>query len=359
MATREHRDEVELGEGVTRWIRSREDLVPGVSGPAGGAVPEVTGVTHAEGGLANETIMIELGPAHQGIVLRLPPLEPTFPAYDLSCQAVLQNALARAAIPAPAPAVYVADPQWIGTPFLAMPKVSGFIPGPAPIFDPAIIAASPERQRKYHDGFIDTLACLHAVDWRAGELGAVLPGQTVSAALDRWSAYVDWAGEGRPLPVLTEALDWARRNQPPDRAEAVLLWGDPRLGNLVFDDEGHVHAVLDWDLAGLGPPEMDLGWYFGLDTMMEQLFGRRVPGFPVRAEAVAHYEERSGHAVIDLDWHEVFALLRALAINDRHQRMAARRRRRAGDRRGTGRRSENPMIPVLAARIARIEADGR
>ena len=86
---------------------------------------------------------------------------------------------------------------------------------------------------------------------------------------------------------------------------------------------GAVHAVLDWDLAAIGPPEMDLGWYFGLEFMMDRLFGQRVPGFPERAEAVETYQQRSGHTVSNLAWHEVFALVRALAINDRHQRIAA------------------------------------
>ena len=129
----------------------------------------------------------------------------------------------------------------------------------------------------------------------------------------------------------------------------MLLWGDVRLGNLVFDAERRVTAVLDWDLASLGPREMDLGWHFGLEFMMEALFGRRVPGFPGPAEARgalrgAHAGTRCGTSA----WHEVFALVRALAINDRHQRITgdARRRRQpdgghppgapGGGRRGHG-----------------------
>jgi aminoglycoside phosphotransferase (APT) family kinase protein len=85
---------------------------------------------------------------------------------------------------------------------------------------------------------------------------------------------------------------------------------------------------------------MDLGWHFGLDFMMEELFGQRVPGFPSRVEALERYERESGHEVRDLAWHEVFALVRALAINDRHQRIARDPRRR-----------DNPMGAVLLARL--------
>jgi aminoglycoside phosphotransferase (APT) family kinase protein len=356
MATGAQRDRRQLEEGIARWVAGHPDLVPGsVSGGVGG-VAEVTGVQHAEGGMANETVMVDLDHGHPGVVVRLAPLTPTFPDYDLSIQAAVQNAVAAGGIPAPAPSVFVDDPRWIGTPFMVMPRISGFIPGAAPLFDPAIVGATPERQRKYHDGLFDVLARLHAVDWsRSTALGNVLPGPTVARALERWTSYVEWAGAGSPLPVLTQALSWCRSHRPddgPGTGAVVLLWGDARLGNLIFDDDAEVRAVLDWDLAAIGPPEMDLGWYFGLEFMMQQLFGQRVPGFPDRAAAVERYQASSGRAVANLDWHEVFALLRALAINDRHQRIADEERQQATGRPPSPRRVQNPMIDVLAARLA-------
>jgi aminoglycoside phosphotransferase (APT) family kinase protein len=351
VATGAQRDQGELREGVARWVRDHGNLVPGRA--EDGRPLEVTGVAHADAGMANETVMVELGTAHPGMVLRLPPLEPTFPGTDLSAQAAVQNAVAAAGIPAPAPTVFVSDLRWIGTPFLVMPRVSGFIPGPAPVFDRGITGASTERQRGYVDGLLDTLAAVHAVDWQATGIGPLLPGPSLDGALDHWTGYVEWAGEGAPLPVLTAALTWCRRHQPPAAVgdAPALVWGDPRLGNLVFDEAGAVHAVLDWDLAAIGPREMDLGWYFGLEFMMDRLFGQRVPGFPERAEAVESYQQRSGHTVSNLAWHEVFALVRALAINDRHQRIAATQRQRATGGRRPDRRTENPMIEILSARI--------
>ena len=182
MATGAQRDQNELREGVARWVRDHGDLVPGRT--EDGRPLEVTGVAHAVGGMANETVMVEMGRGHPGMVLRLPPLEPTFPGTDLSAQAAVQNAVAAAGIPAPAPTVFVSDLRWIGTPFLVMPRVSGFIPGPAPVFDPSITGASPERQRSYVDGLLDTLAAVHAVDWRATGIGPLLPGPTLDG---RWT----------------------------------------------------------------------------------------------------------------------------------------------------------------------------
>jgi aminoglycoside phosphotransferase (APT) family kinase protein len=339
MATGGRRDDAALVEGLARWMAAHPEQVPTVVGDPESA-PTITAITHADGGQANETVLVDLGARRSGVVVRLPPLQPTFPDYELAPQAAVQNALAAVGVPAPAPAVTVSDPEWIGAPFLAMPLVRGDIAGPAPVFDDYVTSASTHLQQRMHDGLIDTVVAVHAVDWRHAGLGDVLAGTTLQAALDRWRAYVDWSSQGVPLPALTEALAWCAARVPRDTGP-VLLWGDVRLGNLVFDPERRVRAVLDWDLASIGPAEMDLGWHFGLEYMMESLFGRRVDGFPTRTEAVARYEQASGRVLSDLDWHEVFALVRALAINDRHQRIS-------GDRR----RTENPMGAVLLARMA-------
>jgi aminoglycoside phosphotransferase (APT) family kinase protein len=343
MATGGERDDDALRQGLGRWVAARSALVPGPqvqNGPA----PAVVSIAHAQGGMANETVLVDLGPAHPGMVVRLAPLVPTFPGYDLSPQAAVQNAVAASGVPAPAPTVAVDEEEWIGSPFLAMPRLPGDIPGSAPVFDPYVRDAGPARQRIMHDGLIDTVASVHAVDWAASGLGDVLPDPSLRHAVDRWVAYVEWSSEGEPLPALAAALDWCARHAPAER-EPVLLWGDVRLGNLVFDAARRVTGVLDWDLAAVGPREMDLGWHLGLEFMMESLFGQRVPGFPGPADVVTRYEDRTGYEVRDLGWHEVFALARALAINDRHQRIT-----------GDARRRDNPMGGVLMARLESASA---
>lgn len=349
MATGARRDDQALRAGLDRWMAAHPESVPGSDdgvAATGTGVPAVRSLTHADGGMANETVLVDLGPSRPGVVVRLPPLEPTFPDYDLAPQALVQNAVAAAGVPAPAPAVVVDDPAWIGSPFLVMPRVRGDIPGPAPVFDPYVRDAGPALQRVLHDGLVDTLAAIHAVPWEAHGLGGALPGPGLRDALDRWAGYVAWASDGDPLPALAQALDWCTRHAPSER-EPVLLWGDVRLGNLVFDEARAVVAVLDWDLASVGPPGMDLGWHFGLEFIMEALFGRRVPGFPSHLESLERYERATRDAVHDLAWHEVFALVRALAINDRHQRIT-------GD---PGRR-DNPMGNLLMARLEAAASAG-
>jgi aminoglycoside phosphotransferase (APT) family kinase protein len=289
--------------------------------------------------MANETVLLDLGAGHPGLAVRVPPLEPTFPDYELGPQAAVQNAVAASGVPAPAPALVVSEPEWIGAPFLVMPRVRGDVPGPAPVFDPFVRDAGPALQRVMHNELIDALVAVHAVRWDDHGLGECLPGPQLRDALARWETYVAWVSEGEPLPALAVAFEWCARHLPAER-EPVLLWGDVRLGNLVFGPRRRVSAVLDWDLACIGPPGMDLGWHFGLEFMMETLFGSRPSGFPATTEALERYERRSGRAVGDLAWHEVFALARALAVNDRHQRIT-----------GNPRRRENPMGDVLLARL--------
>ncbi|HEX4126167.1 MAG TPA: phosphotransferase family protein [Acidimicrobiales bacterium] len=341
MATGATRDDAALQAGLARWVTAHPDVVAALGG-LGCRAPVEPGpvvLSHASGGQANETLLVDLGVSHPGMVVRLPPLEPTFPDYDLGPQALVQNAVAASGVPAPAPAVIVSDAEWIGSPFLAMPRVVGDVPGPVPFFDPYVRDAGPSLQRVMHDQLVDAVADIHGVEWETAGLGVALPGPRLRDAVDRWVAYVEWAAEGDPLPALVQALDWCSRHVPPER-EAVLLWGDVRMGNLVFDPDRRLTAVLDWDLASLGPREMDLGWYFGLEFMMEALFGGRLPGFPGPTEALERYERRSGYEARYLAWHEVFALVRALAINDRHQRIT-----------GEARRQANPMGDILLARL--------
>jgi aminoglycoside phosphotransferase (APT) family kinase protein len=344
------RDDRALEAGLGRFFSAHPQLVPGPDGAEPVAAspvqatpgPRIQSLEHAEGGMANETVLVDFGPARPGLAVRLPPMVATFPDYHLAPQALVQTVVAAAGVPAPAPAVAVDDTTWIGSSFLVMPRVRGDVAGPAPLFDPYVAEAAPAVQRDMYDQLVDTVVAVHGVAWEGTRLDAALPGTRLRDAFDEWEAYIGWASEGDPLPALEKAMAWCGSHLPAER-EAVLLWGDVRLGNLVFDAERRVVAVLDWDLARLGPREMDLGWHVGLDHMMEALFGSRVPGFPSTTESVTRYERLSGYEVRDLGWHEVFALVRALAIQDRHQRI----------RRDRG-RTENPMARVLLDRLEEV-----
>ena len=171
-----------------------------------------------------------------------------------------------------------------------MPRVAGDIPGPAPFFDPYVRDAGPgapaghARPAHRHRG-------RRARRRLGGGTAWVRCCRGRSCATRSSAGWRTWRGRRRATrcPALAQALDWCARHVPAEREPAVLLWGDVRLGNLVFDSERRVTAVLDWDLASLGPREMDLGWHFGLEFMMDALFGGRLPGFPGPAEVLERY----------------------------------------------------------------------
>jgi len=101
-------------------------------------------------------------------------------------------------------------------------------------------------------------------------------------------------------------------------APTGLLWGDVRLGNVVFDPRRCVpKAVLDWDMASTGPAEMDVAWFLALDKLQADLTGMALQGFGTREETVKTAELRIGRVLSDLDWYEVLALVRASAISTR------------------------------------------
>ena len=292
------------------------------------------------------------------MVVRLPPLEQTFPDYDLAPQALVQNTVAAAGVPAPAPAVVVDDPAWIGSPFLVMPRVVRRIPGPAPVFDPYVRDGGPALQRIMHDGLVDTVAAIHAVPWAAAGLDAALSGPELRDALDRWSAYVEWAAEGDPLPPLAQALDWCTRPRAArTRAGAALGRRPPGQSRLRRGARGGGGARLGSRLARAARDGPRLALRTRLhDGGVVRARGAGVPG-PV--ETLERYERATGHAVHDLAWHEVFALVRALAINDRHQRITADPRRRDNPMGASSGAPGGGRVGRIAGRCRRDDPGGR
>jgi aminoglycoside phosphotransferase (APT) family kinase protein len=118
------------------------------------------------------------------------------------------------------------------------------------------------------------------------------------------------------VPALSEALAWCVAHRPDDPPPS-FLWGDVRLGNIIFGADRRPVAVLDWEMTTIGAAEHDIAWYLTLEATQNELFGRSVPGFLDRDTACAHYEARVGRTLQALEWFEVFAMVRSTAIMTR------------------------------------------
>ncbi|MEU4745765.1 phosphotransferase family protein, partial [Actinosynnema sp. NPDC023658] len=207
-------------------------------------------------------------------------------------------------------------------PFLRMGHVPGRLPPDYPsnqrrgwVAD----LAETDREVLWWRG-LDALRRVHRVDPHALGLdfaGRPGPGATgLDRELDHYADHLDFfrcAGS----PLVLRALTWLRANRPPVVTPEVLLWGDARLGNLIFDGLD-VAAVLDWEMASLGPPEVDLAWYLYLDRNLSEGIGSaRLTGLPDRARTVRRYAALLGREIRDLEYYEVFAGFRLALITAR------------------------------------------
>ncbi|MGH3579284.1 MAG: phosphotransferase family protein [Mycobacterium sp.] len=288
----------------------------------------MVGLDRPSAGYSSETVIIQMtwsggGRRHSSsFVIRMaPPVTGTFPRYDLLPQWQAQLAAADAGVPVADP-VMESDAHWLGAPFLVMPRVDGHIIGAVARHDRWLSGlARPDREMVYRN-FITTLSAVHRAD--AGE-AAEVPRRDNASELGFWDEYLSWSSDGSPVPVLAAALEWCRRHRPPTEPEPALLWGDPRLENIVFGDDLTPLAVLDWDMTSVGPPEHDLAWFTGHELTMDHLIGGRAAEAPARSETVALFEAGHGRPVRDLEWYETLAMVRSAAVMTRigYLRLAA------------------------------------
>ncbi len=250
-------------------------------------------------GYSCETVIVD----DKYVTRRAPEGEGVFPVYDLALQTAVVNAVS---VPAPSPA-HFAD----GT--MTMPFIAGPIPNDFTPLDPWLKGLPDDAaRRRVWESTLDTIAAIHREP--------LLPGLRtgLAAELNYWADYLVWICDAPP-PALADAFAWCRDSAPlATEPSAVLLWGDVRFGNIVYDDELLTpKAILDWDMVSAGPPEMDIAWLLALDAVGTEMTGMTVSGFGSRDDAVALFEQRLGRALDNFDWYETFALVRASAISTR------------------------------------------
>jgi aminoglycoside phosphotransferase (APT) family kinase protein len=154
------------------------------------------------------------------------------------------------------------------------------------------------------------LASIHSVDWRAAGLQFLAaepdPPTPLAAEAGAWRQRAERLRISR-APLVVALGEWLRANEPAD-ARFALLHGDPNPGNYLFSGNT-VTAVLDWELAAIGDPRSDLGFYAALHTV----FGG-FAGFAGRTLLSEAYEEVTGRPLHNLDYYEAFGLYRMAIV---------------------------------------------
>jgi aminoglycoside phosphotransferase (APT) family kinase protein len=320
MTTPWRRDLREVGPAVERWARAKVDKSAAVSAAS------------APGnGLSSETALFEMsvGGTTERYAARLAPMPdvyPVFPEYDIQLQArCMQLARARTSVPAPEVSWVELDAQWLGTQFLVMKRIDGDAPPDLPpyTFEGWVLDAAPGQRASMQQGAVDVLAQLHTINADNADLAFLARPEHGKTALEQQlgheRAYYEWARADERYPLIERTFAWLDQHFP-DEGSAVLNWGDARLGNMLFRDFKPV-AVLDWEMATVGPREVDLAWMIFLHAFFADIALRLglpgVPGFMDRVDVIAAYEKASGHTVRALEWFEVFAALRFAIVSVR------------------------------------------
>ncbi len=275
-------------------------------------------------GFSNETLIVDASwtaagsPTEASFVIRVAPTGYSlFPDAAFETQYKVLKALASTSIPVPIMRWYEADPSVLGAPFFVMDEVKGRVPPDNPPYHMAgwLFDVSPAHRARLWWGAIDAMADLHRLDRDAAELGFLTGG--LGEGLAYYESFLESVEKDEPVPVARRALDWLRSNLPGEEA-LVVSWGDARIGNVIYDDDAAVLAVLDWEMVGLGAPAQDVAWALFLDRHhSEGCAVPRLEGFPSTAETVAHYEERSGITLQSMDFYEVYSAFKFCVIMGR------------------------------------------
>jgi aminoglycoside phosphotransferase (APT) family kinase protein len=227
----------------------------------------------------------------------------------------LLSALHPLDFPVPEPLALCDDPEVIGAIFYVMEMARGrsYADGSLPDFDSA-------TRRRMYEQLVDTLAELHTIDVPAAGLGDFgKPGNYFERQVARWTrqyrdSQTDYIPEmERLIAFLPETL--------PEQSASSVVHGDYRIDNVLYDGDGTLTAVLDWELATLGDPLADFS-YLAMQWAMPADGGAGLGdldlerlGIPTLEEVVERYSERSGVPVGDkLDWYFAYNLFRLAGI---------------------------------------------
>lgn len=309
------RDDHKLKTGLAKWASAAHP---------GRGQARVVELKRPSEGFSNETLIATVewdNGERDEVVVRLPGEAESFPEDLIANEALVLRELGLAGLAVPPVIAHETDPNYLGVGFLVTGRVDGQPVGSAPSLDRRLGAATATEQQGVQTQFLEAMASVHQLGGAVDDLSASLR-CGLGAELVWWADYIEWAAEGEPTPRLVALMQWCAANRPDAEPPWSLCWGDARLGNVLYDDAWQISALLDWELASIGPAEMDLAWFLALDELTDSFTGRSVDGFLARDDAISCYESHLGRAVQDLGWHEVFALVRSIAINERQLRLA-------------------------------------
>jgi aminoglycoside phosphotransferase (APT) family kinase protein len=298
-------DAVVLGEYLARQL-------PGLALPLG--------VQQFPSGFSNLSYLLTAG--GREMVLRRPPFG-TRPksGHDMGREFRVLAALAGHFAESPRPLHFCADESVIGVPFYVVERIRGII---LRRDYPPELPATPGLVRAQQTALVDALARLHGLDYRAlglAELGR--PEAYVARQVEGWTnRYATaYTADAPPAAAVT---GWLASHLPPEPTAGALIHNDYKLDNVVFDADspGRLVGVLDWEMATIGDPLMDLGcslayWVEAGDAaglLATRMLPTHLPGSLTRLEVLERYASQSGRQLPAFAFYRVFGLFRLAVI---------------------------------------------
>ncbi|MDV3124589.1 phosphotransferase family protein [Mycobacterium sp. 21AC1] len=248
-----------------------------------------------------------------------------FTSPDAPRQAEVMRRLGRHGIAVPQVVGIETDASLLGAPFYVMRRVHGRTPSDVPSWHKRgwTMQLSASERESLCDNALRSLVRVHAVS-DADDLAFLRSdGPAGSTALQRYlqmlEGWYDWCRGD--LEVGADTLSRALRvilDQAPGTSAETIVWGDARVGNMAFADDLSVAALFDWETAGTGPAEIDLGWWLMFETFLcESLGFIRPPGVPGDDEFVRRYREFGGILTGDIVYYQLVAAFVLSLINNR------------------------------------------
>lgn len=285
----------------------------------GGLVDDLQ-VKQFPGGYSNLTYLLSSG--DQKWVLRRPPFgSKVKSAHDMGREFTVLTALEKVFPYAPKPIHFCDDHNVLGCDFYLMSYIEGLVIRRE---YPEGLALSPEQVRQQFFTLFDVLGELHSVDLvKAGLDNFGKPEGYVTRQLEGWSKrYVN--AMTADAPDFAPVIDWLRDKKPGESGVVGVIHNDYKLDNVIWsqNDPMKLIGVLDWEMATVGDPLMDLGCTLGYwaeagdpDFFRQyRAMPSDAPGAPTRAEIVARFSERTGINVDNMDFYFCFGLFRLAGI---------------------------------------------
>jgi aminoglycoside phosphotransferase (APT) family kinase protein len=315
-----------IAEKIAAWLRMRM--------PEADAL-RVENFTYPSGaGLSHETLLFDAfwraggEEVRQGMVVRIRPTEHTvFPDTLFEQQYEVMRLLhADGRVKVAKPFWFEQDASILGAPFFAMERRRGRVPVSMPPYrDTGWVAeATPVQRAKMWENGVRQLAAVQASSLAQFDFlqGPAHARSGLAQEWDKYERFVAWIHEDGARPVLDAGLmrlaaTWPK-HQPPG-----LVWGDARIGNVMFDDDFEVSAVMDWEQPSLGGALQDLSWWLVLSQNMHGKTADKphLEGMGTREETIALWREITGIATDDLEWYEDFTQLKLACLSVRTSRL--------------------------------------